>query len=255
MNGVIGGALIQLRLFRRVPGNLLLFMVIPFFSLIFLSAARYRGHSFLGPRPILAPAIIGLWMISVVLAEMVVSLERAYGTLETAIAAPTNFATMLAGRVLTVTVCGLLAIPEALILARIAFGVSITVHHPVTLAITLLATAIATAGTATALTAVFLAFRGSQRYVNTLGYPFYIVAGVLVPVSFLPSWIRPVADVLYLHWSSDLIYDSLNRAAISNAPADIAITLLLGCASYAAGHLLISRVIDRLRRNGTLGLT
>jgi ABC-2 type transport system permease protein len=254
MSDITGGILFQLRLYRRVPGSLLLFAVIPFFSAIFLSAARYQGPAYLTPRPVLAPAIMGMWLVSVVLAETVVSLERAYGTLEIIVSSPANFAGVVAGRVLTMTLLGLVTVAEALIVAR-CFGAAVAVHHPVAFTAGLVATAIATAGTATALTGLFLAFRPSQRYVNTLGYPFYILAGVLVPVTFLPSWIRPVADVLYLHWSADLLYSAMARPPVPGAAGSVAVILLIGCTTYGVGALLIAKVIDRLRASGELGLT
>lgn len=230
-------------------------MVIPFFSAIFLSVASHRGHSYLTPRPIMAPAIMGIWMVSVVVAEMVVTLERVYGTLEICISTPARLPAMLMGRILTVTSLSFATVAEALLVARFGFGASVAVYHPVIFILALLASALATAGTATALTAAFFAFRGAQRYVNTLGYPFYILAGVLVPVSYLPSWLRPVADVIYLHWSADLLYASMARPPVSGALGSVAAILLLGGAAYAAGVWTIRKVIDHLRTAGTIGLT
>lgn len=255
MTDVLGGALLQLRLFRRAPGNLLLFLVIPFFSAIFLSAASFRGTSYLTARPVLAPAIIGLWMVSVVIAEMVVTLERAYGTLEILVAAPAAFALMMLGRVLTVTLFGLLTMAEALAVARLGFGASIAIYHPLAFLLGLLCTAVATAGTATALTAIFLAFRPAEQYVNTLSYPFYILAGVLVPISFLPAWIRPIADVIYLHWSTDLLTASMSRPPVSDLGGRLTAIAVLGCAAFAVGVWMIKRATDRLRTTGKLGLS
>jgi ABC-2 type transport system permease protein len=255
VTGFLGGALLQLRLFRRVPAYLLLFLVIPFFSAIVLSAASYRGHAHLTPRPILAPALIGLWMVSVVLAEMVITFERAYGTLEAAVAAPASLVSAIGGRVLTVTLLGLVTILEALAVAGLGFHARVTIYHPVVFGLALLATAAATAGTAVALTALFLAVRSAQRYANTLGYPFYILAGILVPVTFLPSWLRPVSEVIYLHWSSDLLVASMQPAPARGVPAAVVVIALLGAACYAAGARLIRAVIDRLRATGALGLT
>lgn len=230
-------------------------MVIPFFSAIFLSVASNRGHSYLTARPILAPAIMGIWMVSVVVAEMVVTLERAYGTLEICISTPARLSAMIMGRILTVTSLSFTTVVEALLVARLGFGASVEVYHPTIFILALLASALATAGTATALTAIFLAFRPAQRYVNTLGYPFYILAGVLVPITYLPSWLRPVADLIYLHWSADLLYGSMGRPPVSGALGSLAAILLLGGAAYAAGSWMIRKVIDHLRTTGTIGLT
>jgi ABC-2 type transport system permease protein len=255
MSDVMEGAVLQLRTFRRGPGDLLLFAVIPFFSAIFLSVASNRGHSYLLARPILAPAVIGLWMVSVVVAEMVVASERGYGTLEVALAAPASFARVIAGRVLTVTLLGLITVLEALGMAWGAFGASVAIYHPAVFAVALLVNAVATSGTATALTAAFLASRASQRYVNTLGYPFYILAGVLVPITFLPSWIRPFSYVLYLHWTAGLLYGSMSRGTVADPVLAVTVTVLIGLASYGLGVLLIRKVINNLRASGAVGLS
>jgi ABC-2 type transport system permease protein len=254
VNDAIGGAVLQLRIFRRALGNLLLFIVIPFFSAIFLSAAGHRGSAYLTARPVLAPAIIGLWMVAVVVAEMVVGTERIYGTLALIVAAPARFSSVVAGRVLTVTVLGLLTVAEALTVARVGFGVPIHFYHPAVFVLAVAATALATAGTATALTAAFLAFRPAVGYVNTLGYPFYILAGVIMPLTFVPSWLHPVSDIIYMRWSAELLYASLSRASVRDPLGGLGLILLLGGTSYAIGAWVIRRVIDRLRATGEVGL-
>jgi ABC-2 type transport system permease protein len=197
---------------------------------------------------------MGFWLVGCQIAEMVVSYERAYGTLEIIVAAPARFTWVVTGRVLTVALLGIVTLLEVIVMSRVAFGIAVTVYHPTVFILGLLATILASAGTSTIMTAVFLAVRGARRYVNTLGYPFYILAGVLVPITFLPSPLRPLADPIYLYWSGNVLYGSLGRASIRDPELSLVMIVLLACASYAAGNLLIRKVIDRMRASGEIGL-
>jgi ABC-2 type transport system permease protein len=255
MRELLAGVSLQLRLFRRGPGQLLIFATIPFFSAIFLSGFEHAPPSHLLPYALLAPVMMGLWLVAIDLADTVINFERAHGILELLVAAPADILRTMLGRVLTVTLLGMGTLLEVLAVARFAFHQAVVVYHPVTMAIALLATSIATAGTATAMVAIFLAIRAAQRFANSLSYPFYILGGVLAPISLLPFWLRPISQVIYLHWSSDLLRATLGRPPIPNVPLSIGVILLLGCAGYAIGSLLLRRVIAKLRTDGTIGLT
>lgn len=251
----LGGAVLQIRLFRRSPAYLLVFVVPPFLSAIFLSDVRFYSHAPITAGPVLAPALIGLWIVAVLVAQMVAGFERGYYTLEMNTAAPAAFVNVVTGRVLTVVLFALVSVLEALAVARFGFGATVVIYHPVIFALTLLATAVASAGTTTILMGAFLASRSAQRYANSLGYPFYILAGLVVPVSSLPAWLRPIGDVIYLRWSAPLLYASMARAAIPHAAASLLLIMALGCAAYAVGALLIRAVINKLRASGKIGLT
>ena len=246
------GARLQLSLFAKSPAYLLLLISVPFFGAIFLSVEHYAHDPAVVPQAILAPALMGVWIIAVALADMIIFMERGYGTLEFIAAAPASPSRLIAGRVAAITLVGLAVIPEALLVARAGFGDSLTIFHPGVFVLALLANAVATAATALAMTALFLAFRSVSRYVNALGYPFYILGGVILPARYLPAWIRPVSDVIYLHWTSALMYASASRAPVPGVPRSLVAVAVLAAASFAAGHWLLSRAVARLRENGRL---
>ena len=63
---------------------------------------------------------------------------------------------------------------------------------------------------------VFVLARTAMLFTNALGYPFYILGGVLVPVAFLPGWLRPVSRLVFLSWSSDggrLLFEDVERVS------------------------------------------
>lgn len=113
-------------------------------------------------------------------------------------------------------------------------------------------TALATAATATALSAVFIVAPGARIVQNTLSFPVYLLGGVLIPVSVFPTWLEVVSRGVYLSWSGDLL-----RAASAGRPVDswgiwVGMIVLLGLAALLAGLWSIERFVRRARADGTL---
>jgi ABC-2 type transport system permease protein len=255
MTEVLAGLRLQWRLFRRNPGYLLHFMTLPFFSAIFISGVLQAGKTSLLGYAVLGPAMIGLWVVSLDLGGSIINLERMQQTFELQVIAPGSFTRVLLGRILTVTGIGMFTFIESILFARIAFGVDTYIAQPLPMALTLVVTAVAMAGTSTAMAAVFVASRDAVFYGNALGYPFYILGGVVVPVTLLPLWVRPLSWLTYLYWSSALLRDSLTAAPISQLGWKLLAVLGVGLISFAVGLYVTGRVINRLRQQGTIGLS
>jgi len=245
----------QLLMSLRDPGDLFPLVLVPFYTVIFLAIMRSAGRSDLLGSAVLAPVLLNLWYMALVVAGDLVARDRFFQTIELLVATPTPYAVVGVGRVLATTLLSLVAFVEAWLVARFGFDYAIQVHHSVLFAVTLTLTAVATVGTAVVMAAVFVVGRTPRMLQNSLSYPIYVLGGVLTPVSLLPWWLQAPARLLYLSWAADLLRDCLQAAP----PRDVGVRLLviagLGIASLAIGLLLTSRVIDRLRRRGALGLT
>jgi ABC-2 type transport system permease protein len=251
----LAGLRLQLWLFRHNPGHLLMFVTVPFFSAIFLSGVEQAGKGSLVGYAVLGPALVGLWAVSLDLGGSIIDTERMQQTFELVVIAPSSFSRMLIGRVAAITGLGMLTIIESILFARVAFGVNLHVAQPMAMALALAATAIAMAGTSTAMAAIFVAARSARRFANVLSYPFYIVGGLLVPTTFLPPWVRPLGWLTYLYWSAGLLRGSLSATPIPAVGWRLLAVLGVGLATYAVGLSLTRRVINVLRRNGTIGLS
>ncbi|MFI9208634.1 ABC transporter permease [Streptomyces sp. NPDC053253] len=253
MNELLAGTRIQLRLFRRNAGHLLVFTTIPFFTAIFLSSLSAADRTDLAPYGVIAPTLMALWLVSIDLAGSVIDDDRERGTLELFAASPANLSLMLTGRVLVVSTAGLLAFVEAVLTARLFFGVTLPTAHPWHILVTLLATVLATAGTATVMAGAFVTARSSKRFANALGYPFYVLGGVLVPVTLLPLWIRPVSWFVYLYWSADLLRSATDPAPIEAFGPRLGALCLLGGVSFGLGFFVVNRFMHRARFQGITG--
>jgi ABC-2 type transport system permease protein len=179
--------------------------------------------------------------------------DRGAGVLEGVVATPVGFPTAVTGRVLAVTLLSMVAVVETWLVARIGFGVDIDIHHPGPLVATLMVTALATAGTAIVMAGLFVLARTARTFQNTMNYPVFLLAGVIVPLSFLPSWLRPAGRLLFLSWSADLLRESLSPPPVANLLPRLAMILVLGAAGLALGRLMLHVVLRRVRLLGTLG--
>ena len=237
---------------RRQPAQLMALATTPLFTAMFLSITLHAGSRQAVVYAVIAPGLINLWFLSLDLGGEIVSRERWQGTLELLFATPASLAAVVFGRVLAVAGLAGLTFVEALLVARLGFGVSLQIYHGGLLAGTVVVTLFAMAGTATALAGLLVLSREVLLFQNSLTYPFYILGGVLVPLSLLPGWVRPFGRLVFLSWSSDLIRDSLQPPTVPGWPWRLAVVALLGVAALVGGQVMIGRVADRARRTGSV---
>jgi ABC-2 type transport system permease protein len=221
-------------------------------TVVLLSISEHAGRRDLAAYAVLAPVLMALWDMALLIAGDVISRERSWGTLEALVATPARLAVVVLGRIAAVTAVSLLSFAEAWLVARLAFGVSLTVQHGRIFALCLLASAFAMAGTATLMSALFVLAPSARLMQNTLTYPFYLLAGVVVPVSLLPEWVRPLSDAVFLSWSADLLRRSLAPGPVDDAGRSLAVIAALGLAGLLAGVLAVNRTLRRARADGTL---
>lgn len=246
------GLRFQLTTMRHSVDDFLPLITVPFFTLIFLSITEDADRPDLASYAVLAPTLIALWGMALMVAGELIDTERWGGTLEALIATPASFALVITGRITAVTLVSLVAFAETWAIAWVVFGIVVAVPHPVLMLVTVVVTAVAMAGTASMMSAVFVLARSARIFQNSLSYPFYVLGGVLVPVALLPEWLQPVSRVVFLSWSADLLRDSLSAAPVTDVVLRLAIVLGLGAVGLAAGVYLLHRVLIRVRALGTL---
>lgn len=240
---------------RDLGADLFNLVVVPFFALTFLAIVQQSGRPGLLGYAVVAPALITLWQMGLFTAAELVNRDRFLGVLEAVIATPAPFALVVAARVAAVTAFGLAGFAESWLVAFGVFHVAVPVRHPEVLVATLLTAAFAASGTAVLFSAVFALRQSARVFQNSITFPFYLLGGILVPVSYLPGWLQPLSRLVFLSWSADLLRDSLRVGTPANVPLRLGVVALLGAAASAAGWLLLNRMIASLRREGTLGLS
>jgi ABC-2 type transport system permease protein len=254
VRGIRAGARLQLALYRRQPDALIPLVNGPLFAIIFLMVVRHGGRPDLSGYAVVAPVFIALWWFALFHGGLVVQNDRWSNTLELHVAAPTSFAAVVFGRILTVTTVGLVSFVEVWLVARFLLRTEVAVHHPVLLTATLVVTAFAMAATALFMAGLFVLARSAVTFANSASFPFYVLGGILVPVTFLPGWIQPVSKLVFLSWSADLLRASLAPGPVPDAAFRIGMVALLGVAGFALSAVLLRRILGRVRASGELGL-
>lgn len=243
---------LQLQVVRTNPDYFLGLAIAPLATVVFVAFVRHAGRNDLLAFALLAPALMALWRTSIMAAGEIVNEDRDQATMEPTIATPASYAGVVLGRVLAVSAVGLCGFPVAWTVGQVALGADVAVEHTAVFALTLAAGAFAMSGTAVVMAAVFALARSSRIFQQALTYPFYVLAGVLVPVSYLPFWLRPLSRLVFLSWTADLLRDSLSPVPVDDPYLRLAAIVVLGATGFVAGTLLLRRILDRVRYLGTM---
>ncbi|MBP2471874.1 ABC-2 type transport system permease protein [Crossiella equi] len=246
---------LQLARLRRAPGSLQVLVATPLYAIAFLSVVDAAGRPDLVPYAVLAPGVMALWQIALTVSGEAVDEERANGSLELLLVSPAPLLLVVLGRVATTTALSLFSVLESWLACWLVLGVLIPVTDPLLFTATLLATAAAMTGTATALAALFVRARSARVFQNALGYPVFLLGGAMVPVALLPDWLHPVSRLVFLSWSTDLLRHSLGGPEAVPPLLGLAAVLVLGAAGFLTGWLLLGRVLDRVRTTGAVVLS
>ncbi len=248
----LAGYRLELRILRAQPDSLIPLFTAPLFTLIFLAIVRHSGRHDLQPDALMAPVLMTLWWFALFQGGMLVTGDRWQATLEPVLAAPANFAFVILGRISAIMTVGLVGFFEVWGCGELFFGVGIPLDHPWQLALTLLATIFAMAGTAVAFAGLFVMTRNAFTFANSSSFPFYVLGGIFVPVAVLPGWIQPVSKVVFMSWSADLLRACLKAGSIHDLWGRLGMILLLGVLSFTAGRGIMHLVLRRMRVSGEL---
>ncbi|MFK5691391.1 ABC transporter permease [Ornithinimicrobium sp. LYQ92] len=248
----LAGWRLQLQSMRGNPDWFLALLIAPLQTIVFVTIFQHAGRGDLTAYGVLAPALIALWGLSLQTSGELITHERENGSLEGLLGAPGRFDVVMLGRISAVTTLSLLAFAECWLTGWLLTGQLLPVSHPGMFVLTVLVTAWAMTGWAGVMASVFVLTRSARTFQNSLSYPFYVLGGVLVPVSMLPDWLHPLTRLVFLSWSSDLLRDSLTPEALSGPWLALGAIAVLGLAGYALSHHLLHRALARVRTTGSL---
>lgn len=255
MHAFRAGFKLQLRTLTAYPDSFIPFVTAPLFAVIFIAIMKQADRDDLTAYAAVAPVFIATWWLALFQAGWVVDHDRWSGTLEPLVAAPARFAVAVLGRIVGVTVLGVISFAEVWLVARIVYGETIELYHPWAFAATVVATLVAMAGTSVVMSGLFVMTRNAATFSNSASYPFYVLGGILVPVSFLPWWIRPLSGAVFLSWSAGLLRSSLQPRTIEDLFLRLGMIVFLGAAGFAFGAFLLERILHRVRGKGELSYT
>lgn len=248
-----GGARLQLHEMGRSPDSFLAWFTTPLTTAALVAVLLHAGRPDLAPYAVLAPVLMGLWVEALYVGGEVIAAERRAGRMDALLAAPGSFAAQHLGRIATVSASSLAIAPLAWLPGSLLLGAPVPIAHPLLLLATLLLTAFAMCGTATLMSCVFVLARSARAVQNALSYPFFVLGGVLVPVTLLPAWVELPASLFFLSWSSDLLRDALTAPVVDGAGWRLAVLAGLGLVCWAIALLALDRTLRTARRTGRVG--
>jgi ABC-2 type transport system permease protein len=245
--------MLQFKMIMRSPfdgiGNVI-------YPLFFATVAFFVFQAGDSPRTLiyasLGSAVMGMWSSVSTSAGSAMQRERWWGTLELLVGAPRHFALILLPTTLGLATVGIYNLVATLLWGRFLFGVHLTIEHPLLFGLSILGTVLSFGGLGFLFAVSFVRFRAAWVLGNFFEYPVWLICGFLVPLSFLPVWVKPFAWVLAPTWGMNAIRES----ALGGTPLpDLALCLGLGAVYITIGVLVTERVLRAARLRGTLSLT
>lgn len=246
------GMRVQLKQLATSSFDIVAMLVWP---IVYASIAFYLLDARDNPRLLLSAAVgtavMLIWSQVVVGSSYALDYQRTLGTLELIVAAPIPLAVVLAPIMITSALFGLYGLVATLVWGRLAFGIPITVVHPLALvaAIPACVVAIGLLGLITAST--FVVYRAAVFLGIAMQYPVWIASGLLVPLSVLPGWLGPVSWLLAPTWG----FRAIERAMVGGNPWPAIGMCAVVSAAYLGIAIVCLRVFERLaRQRATLRL-
>jgi ABC-2 type transport system permease protein len=225
---------------------------VPIFTVIFLSIIVYSGRKDLAAFGVVGPALMGLWGSALFVSGEIIANDKGSGTIDSVVAAPAPLAAIVWGRVLACTLLGLIGFAESWVVANLLFDLDLAIHHVAWFVIAFGVTALAISGTSLLMAALFVRFREVRTVQMGFTYPFLVLGGVAVPVSYLPDWVRPLTRVVFLSWSADLLRGALSPAPMHAPVLYLLAVIALGGIALVIGWKLIDVMTDKVRADGSL---
>ena len=200
---------LQFKMIMRSPfdgiGNVI-------YPLFFATTAFFVFRAGSSPRTLvyasLGAAVMGMWSSVSTSAGSAMQRERWWGTLELLVAAPRHFSLILFPSTLGLATVGIYNLTATLLWGRFAFGIPLTIEHPLLFGLSVVGTVLAFAGLGLLFAVSFVRFRAAWVLGNFFEYPVWLICGFLVPLSLLPQWVRPISWVLAPTWGMNAIRES-----------------------------------------------
>ena len=245
--------LLQLKMIMRSPFDGIGNVVYPLF---FATVAFFVFRAGDSPRTLiyasLGGAVMGMWSSVSTSAGSAMQRERWWGTLELLVAAPRHFSLVMLPATLGLATIGIYNLAATLLWGRFAFGIPLTIEHPLLFGLSVVGTVLSFGGLGLLFAVSFVRFRAAWVLGNFFEYPVWLICGFLVPLALLPEWVRPVSWVLAPTWGMNAI----RQSALGGTPVpDLFLCLGLGAAYITAAVLVTGRVLGDARARGTLSLT
>jgi ABC-2 type transport system permease protein len=244
----------QLRSSLTAPELIQVWATTPLFTAVIVAIERQAHSPDTQGYAVVAPTLMAVVSASLLAAGTMITNERTQGTLEQLVAAPVSVSLLIVARLSAVTTLSVAAFAEAYLTVGLVFRTWLTIARPWVLVAALVLTTVATACASALLSPVFVLVTSARTVQNTLLYPLYLVSGVLVPVGAMPRWVASIGQLSFLSWLAGLFRVALGAGTVSVARS-VGALVVLSVIALVAQHVLLCRVLNRVRSAGSLSWT
>ncbi|MFF1784842.1 ABC transporter permease [Kitasatospora sp. NPDC058243] len=240
----------------RETGRVRTAMVVSVIQPVVLLAVVSRGTASTDPgqatEVVFGCVMIGLWSSTLWGAGTLLRREAAQGTLAALLVRPVSLLSVLLGKTLGVAAAGLVRTLAAVVVAVPVLGLHPQLPRPSAAVLVTVAAVASAAAMGLLLSCVVLLSRAGLRVVEALGYPVFVLGGIVIPPDLLAPVLRWPAQAVSLHHLAALVHD----AAHGRAPASVHLAgvLILTVLYLACGVYAFNAVLRRGRVKGTLEL-
>jgi ABC-type multidrug transport system permease subunit len=224
--------------------------------ILYASIAYYLLDAKHEPKLLLSASfgasVMLMWSLVVVAASGVLEQQRWQGTLELVVAAPTPLTAVIGPICVAGALVGTYAIGAVLLWGALLFDVPVSIQHPFAFAVSIPAAALAVGMLGLIMASTFVLYRASFHLGIATQYPVWIVTGLLVPLSLLPAFVRPISWLLAPTWG----FRGMQEAAIGGTPwPDIGMCFVLSAVYLSIGWTCLIAFEYVARARGSLRLT
>jgi ABC-2 type transport system permease protein len=199
----------------------------------------------------LGAGVMGIWSSTLFGSGGAIQWQRWQGTLEPLVGSPAPFLLVVMPLTLSTASVGLYSLVATLAWGWLVFDVPFSVDDWAAFVVSLPATVIGLGLLGLVFATTFILYRHANALSNMLEFPVALVTGLLVPLSLLPGWVRPIGWVLAPTWG----VRAIRGAALGGDPwPAIGMCLALGAVYVVIGVLAMRVVLRRAREHATLSL-
>lgn len=220
------------------------------FTFLGVFAGGRSVESFYVVGNILALATLGGFGVAATISE-----ERTQVTLLLLLGSPASRLANFVQRAVVPVADGMLTVGVALVFGVTLFGLDLGHANLPGLAVSILTAALSTVGMGCLLGVLALVFLDIYTIWNAVFLLMLVIAGVNIPLSRLPGWLRPLSEVVPLTRSVTAARQAIDGASLAAIAPDILGDLGVGAAYLLLGFALLQRMEIAARRAGALERT
>jgi ABC-2 type transport system permease protein len=195
-----------------------------------------------------------LWSSSIWGSGYAIQNERDDGTSGSLFLTPVNRAAVVGGYGLGSFVWFLPSFVAVGVLGWVT-GARFDVHAPWAVVLAVVALCIASLAAGFTFSGLFILTRRGNLVANVIQSPIFLLGGLMVPLSALPDWLRPLSDAIPVtHAVVALRESTLLGAGMGATLHDVLLSLIASAAWFVIGLIGLWRVEDVAKRLGQLDL-